>query len=193
MSAINKATMPPSTSPTSPSTSHISSPTKPQYICHPYNEYRTSISPSLLLHLREWFSEKQINALSSGYHTAPTSSIFRRVAPLSSPTGSPPDSPPDLPNSIASTLIPLPSLLSCYSFPHPPCSSPPFPPSPSSSPCVIVDRVCAEALLRGADVFKPGVICASGDIRMDTELEVWGDVTGNCEGRCFGGVGGAGL
>ncbi|GMI45180.1 hypothetical protein TrCOL_g10637 [Triparma columacea] len=44
-----------------------------------------------------------------------------------------------------------------------------------------VDRVCAEALLRGADVFKPGVICASGDIRMDTELEVWGDVTGNFE------------
>ncbi|GMI11249.1 hypothetical protein TrRE_jg8153, partial [Triparma retinervis] len=64
--------------------------------------------------------------------------------------------------------------------------SSPLPPQyeckgPSSSPSVIVDRVCAEALLRGADVFKPGIICAHGDIRMGTKLQVWGDVTGNFE------------
>ena len=41
---------------------------------------------------------------------------------------------------------------------------------------VVVDRLCGEAVLRGADVFAGGVRCASTGILVGSEVEVWCDL-----------------
>ncbi len=41
---------------------------------------------------------------------------------------------------------------------------------------VVVDRLCGEAVLRGADVFAGGVRCASSGILVGSEVEVWCDL-----------------
>jgi len=38
---------------------------------------------------------------------------------------------------------------------------------------VIVDRACGEALLKGANVFAPGVLACSAGLEADVEVEVW--------------------
>ena len=43
-------------------------------------------------------------------------------------------------------------------------------------PAVVVDRLCGEAVLRGADVFAGGVISTSASIVAGSEVEVWCDL-----------------
>jgi SAM-dependent methyltransferase len=50
---------------------------------------------------------------------------------------------------------------------------------------VIVGIQCAEAVLRGADVFAPGVMATPKDIKVGDSVAVFGDVEGKCcKGRC---------
>ncbi|GMH59259.1 hypothetical protein TrST_g13050 [Triparma strigata] len=40
-----------------------------------------------------------------------------------------------------------------------------------------LDRICAEAVLRGAAIFNVGILSSNGDIVKGSEVYVWGDVT----------------
>jgi 16S rRNA C967 or C1407 C5-methylase (RsmB/RsmF family) len=47
-------------------------------------------------------------------------------------------------------------------------------PGPQSSiPVIITDTICGEAVLRGSNVYTPGVVSAMGDIRLNGTVYVW--------------------
>jgi 16S rRNA C967 or C1407 C5-methylase (RsmB/RsmF family) len=47
---------------------------------------------------------------------------------------------------------------------------------PTTHKCVIIDRFCAEAVLRGADVFVKGILCADAGIQKGEEVAVYANL-----------------
>lgn len=46
--------------------------------------------------------------------------------------------------------------------------------------CVVVDYLCGMAVLRGASVFPPGVLCAPGTLKNGSMVSVYADLSGKC-------------
>ena len=143
------------------------------------------------------FDDEELAAISAAYTSAPSYSIFRQVqiGPEKSSPG------PDMSKlPVASNkLKKLDAIDHVYinvddnvdddidddkttnaltSIPHS-YQSASLSLSSSNAPAVIVDRVCAEAVLRGADIFNVGILSSRGDVVRGTEVYVWGDVSDN--------------